>query len=269
MAEAIFEIMRFNPEKDKKPYMQEYKVPLKTGLTVLDGLTYIKEHHDPSLVWRSSCRMGVCGSCAMFINGYPRLACNTQVANISTERINVKPLPNFGIIRDLVPDLADFFEKHRKVKPYLIRHDAEIDLPTGEFFQSVEEYVRYIQFAYCIKCGICYAACPTAATDDKYLGPQALAASERYMSDTRDDGFKERLEEVFGKKGVYRCHFAGACSEACPKGVDPALGIQLLKREMVGKQLGIVKDKVPAKVLPILRDVEPDPNIPAPPARTV
>lgn len=266
---ARFEVMRFNPNKDARPYIQTFDVPAAPGLTVLDGLHYIKEHFDSSLAWRSSCRMGVCGSCGMFINRFPRLACNTQIAHLGTDRLNIKPLPNYSIIKDLIPDLADMFEKHRKVRPYIIRHDAEVDMPTGEFFQTQEEYVRYIQFAYCIKCGICLAACPTVATDDRYVGPQALGAAERYVSDSRDEGFEERIERLFGRDGVWRCHFAGACSEACPKGVDPALGIQLLKREILGRKLGFTRRMEPAEVAPIRRDVEPDPDIPKPPERTV
>jgi len=265
----VFKVLRFDPNKDTTPHYHEFDVLVLPGLTVLDGLHYIKEHIDSSLSWRSSCRMGVCGSCGMFINGYPRLACNTQVSHLGSDRVDIKPLPNFPIIKDLVPDLADFFEKHRKVKPYLIRYDSEVDIPTGEFFQSQEEYVRYIQFAYCIKCGICLSACPTVATDDRYIGPQALGAAERYNGDSRDGGFEDRVQEIFGRNGVWRCHYAGACSEACPKGVDPALSIQLLKREIVGRKFKLIKVPEASCVAPILRDVEPNPDIPKPPERTV
>lgn len=265
----VFEVLRFDPDQNNKPYLQEFQVPYKEGLTVLDGLHYIKEHFDPSLSWRSSCRMGVCGSCAMFINSYPRLACNTQVSVLGGNRVNIKPLPNFDIIKDLVPDLTDFFDKHRKVKPYIIRQDAEVDMPSGEFFQTTEEYLRYIQFAYCIKCGACVAACPTAATDQRYLGPQALAAAERYMADSRDSGFEERAAAVYDSTGVWRCHFAGACSEACPKGVDPALAIQLLKREVLGRNLKLIKKVEPAAVAPPSGKPKENPKIAKPPARTV
>src|SRR3990172_10882086 len=108
---VLFEVLRYNNDKDKSPVMQQYKVPLQKGITVLDGLVWIKENLDASLSWRSSCRMGVCGSCGMFINGLPRLACNNQIVHINPEKITVKPLPNFDIIRDLVPDLEGFFQK--------------------------------------------------------------------------------------------------------------------------------------------------------------
>ncbi len=165
---VTFEVLRYNPGQDRKPHLQQYSVPVTKGMTVLDGLTWIKEHQDRTLSWRSSCRMGVCGSCGMFINGLPRLACNNQVVHLHSDRITVKPLPNFDIIRDLVPDLEGLFNKHRSVKPYLIRKDmAEQNNPTGEYFQSHQELINYIQFAYCIKCGLCLAACPTVATSDQ------------------------------------------------------------------------------------------------------
>jgi len=267
---ATFEILRYNPETDKKPHFESYEVPVPRGMTVLDALHYIKENHDPTLAWRSSCRMGVCGSCGMFINGYPRLACNLQVAHLKSEKISIKPLPNFDIIRDLVPDLAGLFEKHRTIKPYIIREEVEeLDNPTGEYFQSVEELVNYIQFSYCIKCGLCLSACPTVATDDRYLGPQALAAAYRYNADTRDAGFAEREELVFNREGVWRCHFAGACSEVCPKGVDPAMAIQLLKRDIILKKLRLKKPKPAAPLAPPVTDWTPNPNIPKPPEPSV
>ena len=267
---VLFEILRYDPEKDKEPRMQTFEVPLTKGLTVLDGLIWIKENLDGTLSWRSSCRMGVCGSCGMFINGFPRLACNNQVAHLNTDKITIKPLPNYDIIRDLVPDLEGFFEKHKSVKPYLIRKEVEeLDNPTGEFFQSPQELINYIQFAYCIKCGLCLSACPTVATDEKFLGPQALAQAWRYVSDSRDEGAKDREETVYSGTGVYRCHFAGACSEACPKGVDPAFAIQLLKQDMFMKKVGARKPHKGAGVLPKITEHKPNPKIATPPEPTV
>jgi len=160
-AEIDFHVTRFNPESDQAPYVKTYQVPVRAGMTVLDGLHYIKENLDPSLAWRYSCRMGVCGSCGMLLNGRPMLACNTQILHISTTDLAVGPLPNFDIIRDLVPDLMTMFEKHVALKPYIVRADqAEIDDPAGEFFQSPEELEAYLQFTYCIKCGCCMAPAP-------------------------------------------------------------------------------------------------------------
>jgi succinate dehydrogenase / fumarate reductase, iron-sulfur subunit len=267
---AHFEVLRYEPGKDAKPRLQRYSVPVTKGMTVLDGLTWIKEHEDPSLSWRSSCRMGICGSCGMFINGLPRLACNNQIVHLHSDHIVVKPLPNYEIIRDLVPDLESLFKKHRSVKPYLIRNDAaEQNLPTGEFFQSQKELLNYIQFAYCIKCGLCLAACPTVATSDKYAGPQALTQGWRYTMDSRDEGAEARAEELFSPHGVYRCHFAGACSQVCPKGVDPALAIQLAKKDAFMRSLGKRSCQQATRVAPPIENWTPKEDIPPAPAPTV
>lgn len=229
-----FKIQRFDPARDDKPYFQNYQVPVPKGTTVLDAVTYIKEHLDGSLSYRCSCRMGVCGSCAMFVNGTPHLACHTQVAEFHADVLEIKSLPNFPIIKDLVPDLTLLFEKHKSVKPYILRADLEeVDNPTSEFLQTPSQLDSYIQFSYCLKCGCCIAACPTMATDVQFLGPQALGQAYRYNADNRDGGQQERNNIAGTTHGVWRCHLAGACAEACPKGVDPALAIQLLKRQMV------------------------------------
>ncbi len=203
-------------------------------MTVLDGLWKVKELFAPTLAWRSSCRMGICGSCGMLINGRPRLACNTQISELQSDVVAVGPLPNFGIIKDLVPDLHLMFEAHRELMPYLIREDVkEQNDPTGEYWQTPHELERYLQFSYCIKCGCCMAACPTVATDPKYSGPMPLAQAHRYNSDTRDGGFARRRELLSVGSGPWRCHFAGECSQVCPKGVDPAKAIQLMKQDLV------------------------------------
>jgi succinate dehydrogenase / fumarate reductase iron-sulfur subunit len=239
---VIFTVQRFNPEKDKNSYFQSFQVPVKRGTTVLEGLLYIRENIDSSLAFRTSCRMGICGSCAMYINGYPHLACHTQVEEFHSGKLVIKPLPNHKIIKDLVPSLSEFFEKHKEVHPYIIRHDSvEIEERQGEFLQKPEELSAFLQFSYCIKCGICVAACPTAASDIKFLGPQALSQVYRYCADNRDEGLEERLSIVEKDHGIWNCHFASACSEACPKGVDPAFAIQLLRRRllMYSMHLGI------------------------------
>jgi succinate dehydrogenase / fumarate reductase, iron-sulfur subunit len=267
---VTFEVLRYNPANGKAPFMQNFSVPVTKGMTVLDGLTWIKEHQDPTLSWRSSCRMGICGSCGMFINGLPRLACNNQIVHLHSDKVIVKPLPNYEMIRDLVPDLEKLFNKHRSVKPYLIRQDLkEQNLPTGEYFQSAEELVNYIQFAYCIKCGLCLSACPTVATSEQYTGPQALTQGWRYTLDSRDAGSEERAEELYSNHGVYRCHFAGACSQVCPKGVDPALAIQLAKKDAFLKSFGLRKQRQPAQLAPPVKNWKPRTDIPPAPAPTL
>jgi len=142
-----FHILRYTPGKDAKPHITAYQVPVKLGMTVLDGLHYIKENLDPSLAWRSSCRMGVCGSCGMLVNGLPRLACNTQILEIADTRVVLGPLPNFDIIRDLVPDLTPMFDKHLEVSPFIQSEDeADINNPEGECYQSPEDLERYLRY---------------------------------------------------------------------------------------------------------------------------
>ena len=262
----IFYIRRFDPEHDEAPWLQQFTVQVERGMTILDGLHQIKETQDSSLAWRFSCRMGVCGSCAMLINGKPTLACNTQILEVTNQTITLAPLPNFAIIKDLVPDLEPLFEKHRYIHPYIKRKDLEeMANPTGEYFQTPQELERYLQFTYCIKCGACIAACPTMATDRDYLGPIALAQAYRYNTDSRDDGFKARKDMVDVSHGVFNCHYAGECSRVCPKGVDPARAIQLMKRNLVLDYLKLKRHKKPAHALKSSERVEQKPKVSAPP----
>lgn len=270
MRHIDFHVVRYNPESDHAPFAKTYKVPVREGMTVLEGLHYIKDNLDASLAWRSSCRMGVCGSCGMLLNGRPGLACNTQILHIAKTNLNVGPLPNFNIIRDLVPDLMPLFEKHRSIMPYIIRSDeAEVDDPQGEFYQSPEELESYLQFTYCIKCGCCMAACPTLATDARYLGPMPLAAAQRYNEDTRDEGRRNRNRVASGSTAAFRCHYAGECSRVCPKGVDPAKAIQHLKRQLVLDYLHLARRKKACEKQHGPGQGKPIPNIPAAPGKTV
>jgi succinate dehydrogenase / fumarate reductase iron-sulfur subunit len=257
-----FRVQRFDSARDEAPYLQEYVVPFKPGMTVLDSLFYIKENLDSTLSFRASCRMGICGSCGMLINRFPRLACHTQVEELRSSIMELRSLPNFAVVKDLVPELTPLFQKHRLVKPFLLRSDVqEVEAPTREFLQPPQELENFLQFTYCTKCGLCIAACPTTATDRLFLGPQALAQTYRYCADTRDEGERERFAVVDSAQGVWRCHLAGACSEVCPKGLDPALGIQLLKRKLI---LAAVrkKEKKPAPVAP--SPAESKPKVPVP-----
>ena len=249
--QITFKVQRYDPEQDSAPYSQEFIVPARRGMTVLEGLIYIKENLDSSLAFRTSCRMGICGSCGMLINSYPHLACHTQIEEFHSDTLSIKSLPNLPIIKDLVPELNPLFENHKSVKPYILRYDTEeMERPTAEFAQTPQELWSFLQFAYCIKCGICVAACPTAASDKLFLGPQALAQCYRYCADNRDEGEQERFPVVDTDHGIWRCHLAGACSEACPKGLDPALAIQLLKRRLVSQAIGLRKKQQPSSVMP-------------------
>lgn len=265
-AQVTFHVRRFDPEADREPHWEQYAVDATPGMTVLDGLWRIKEQQAPGLAWRSSCRMGICGSCGMLINGRPRLACNTQIAELRALAVAVAPLPNFGVIKDLVPDLRPMFDAHRSLMPWLVRDDgAEQDDPTLEYWQSPRELEAYLQFSYCIKCGCCMAACPTVATDPQYAGPMPLAQAHRYNSDSRDGGFAARREVLSGGSGPWRCHFAGECSQVCPKGVDPAKAIQLMKRQLVADLLRLGRRRTaPAPVAPAPHGLPREGIAPAP-----
>ncbi|MBA7669354.1 Fumarate reductase iron-sulfur subunit [subsurface metagenome] len=261
--QVTFRIQRYDPEQDSAPHFQEFIVPSSRGMTVLDGLLYIKENLDSSLTFRASCRMAICGSCAMLVDNYPHLVCHTQIEEFNTARLTLKPLPNHPIVKDLVPDLTPFFDKHRAIKPYIIRSDTEeMENPTDEFAQLPQELDTFLQFTYCVKCGACVSACPTSASDELFLGPQALAQCYRYCADNRDGGEQQRLAIVGDDHGAWNCHFAAACSEACPKGLDPGLAIQLLKRRLVSNALSLGKKQPPSSV--VLPPTETKPQVPFP-----
>jgi len=227
-------ISRYNPKHDDSSILMEYTVSYEKWTTVLDAILEVKKYFDHSVAVRYSCRQASCGSCGMMINGKPRLACFTKISELNSNVITVEPMSNFPIIRDLAVKFEKLFESHHKIKPYLIRGDTEIDPDTKEFLQSPKEVEQYIQFANCIKCGLCNSACPTMATDSSFVGPQALAQAYRYVADSRDKGKDSRLKIIDESHGIWRCHFAGSCSQVCPKGVDPAMGIQLLRGYLLG-----------------------------------
>ncbi len=223
-SEVTFRIKRFDGEKS---YWQTFKVPVYRGMTVLEGLYYIKENYDGTLAFRASCRMSVCGSCAIKINGKPRLACETQILSLGSSNIDIEPLDNFKVIKDLITDFEGFFKKHEHVKPYIIRKDDNYENPT-EILQTPEQLYAYYDFTLCIKCGACYSVCPAAARED-YLGPAAITAAYRFNADSRDGGSEIRYALVCGDNGVWRCHFAAECSEVCPKQIDPAKAVQKMR----------------------------------------
>ena len=212
-----------------------FNVPKKKISTVLEGLVYISENLDGTLSFRHSCRMEICGSCSMQINGKPRMACSTIAESLGTDTIRVSPLPHYPVIKDLVVDIDPFFEKYRKVKPYIIREDDKE--PAVELLQTPEQFKIYEQYSMCIKCGLCLAACPISGSDGDYLGPAALAAALRFNLDSRDQGTPIRLEITGGENGTSRCHYAGECTEVCPKDVDPSKAIQLLRRSGISHEL--------------------------------
>jgi len=268
--EILFVIPRYNPETDSAPQNRQYTVHVEPGMTVLDGLHEIKNNQDSTLSWRFSCRMGVCGSCGMLIAGKPMLACNTQILHVADRVLTVGPLPNFQVIKDLVPDLRPMFEKHLAAEPYIHRDDVDPKaVPGDEYYQTPEELTRFLQFSYCIKCGACMAACPTLAIDKDYMGPMPLAQLHRYNVDTRDAGFDQRKKVAGGAFGVARCHYAGECSNVCPKGVDPARAIQLMKRDLVLSYLRLRKRSRPCGTIGPDPHTRPKDKVPQAPPFTV
>lgn len=231
--DVIFRVFRYNPKREFAPSWVEYKVVVDRATTVLDALLKIKEEQDPSLAVRYSCRQAVCGSCGMMINGVQRLACFTRVFELGSDVVEVAPLKNYRIIKDLVVDFSDVFEKEKIVHPYIL--GCFEDEPTAMTLQSEEELMEYLEFADCIECGLCMSACPTCATDPLFLGPMILNRAYRFVADSRDDGLDHRLEALDSERGCWRCHFAAACSSVCPKGVDPAKAIQFLKRAITSR----------------------------------
>lgn len=258
-------VRRFHPEKGAT-WWQSYEVKTHRGMTVLDALLKIKAETDHTLVFRYSCRMGVCGSCGLVVNGEPRLSCQTQIAEKATQErpeIRLEPLYNFPVLRDLLTDFSDFFEKHRKVRPYLIRlNKEERENPKLEYEQRPEELEEYYEYTLCISCGLCAAACPVYASNPKFLGPQALAQAYRYLADSRDEGWRLRLEELDEDGSAYRCHFAASCSYVCPKVVDPAGAIQRLRRALLTYKFRLFRKRTAKPVEPMK---EAKPAAPLPP----
>jgi fumarate reductase iron-sulfur subunit len=229
MAEQIaLEVTRFSPERDKEPSVQSFDVPLRKEWVVLDALNYVKDKVDGSLSFRWSCRMGVCGSCGMMVNGEPKLTCATFLTDYAPGPVRVEPLKNFPVMRDLIVEITDFLEKLSKVKPWLIRK-KEKSISEGEYLQSPEQLETYRQYSMCINCLLCYAACPVYGLDPLFAGPAALALAQRYNMDSRDEGKSERLDILSQHDGIWGCTFVGDCTTVCPKHVDPAGAIQQYK----------------------------------------
>ena len=222
------QVLRYRPEQEAEPTAQEYEVPCHDDWVVLDGLNYVKDRLDGSLSYRWSCRMGICGSCGMTVNGEPKLTCATFLTDYAPGPVRVEPLRNFPIVRDLVVEMGDFMRKLPEVKPWIVR-PQERPLAEGEYRQTPEQLDAYKQFSMCINCLLCYAACPVYGLDPKFLGPAAIALAQRYNLDSRDEGAQERLDILSTHEGVWGCTFVGECTKVCPKNVDPAAAIQRYK----------------------------------------
>ncbi|HDD35320.1 MAG TPA: succinate dehydrogenase iron-sulfur subunit [Candidatus Desulfofervidus auxilii] len=218
-----FIIERFNPKKDKKPYWQTYEVECEKDWTVLDALEAIRAQ-DPTLAYRRICRHGICGACAMNINGSNHLACETRIVNFKND-IKIRPLPGFPIIRDLVVDLERFLKNYTYIKPYLITSS----FPQREYFQSPKERQLLDGLYECILCGSCTSACATFWANKEFLGPAGFLQACRFILDSRDEGLSLR-KDMIKKSSIWQCHGILNCVEACPKGLNPFKAIAHLRK---------------------------------------
>ncbi|XP_043579289.1 succinate dehydrogenase [ubiquinone] iron-sulfur subunit, mitochondrial [Bombus pyrosoma] len=227
-----FAVYRWNPDKpDEKPYMQEYKVDLNTcGPMILDALIKIKNEIDPTLTFRRSCREGICGSCAMNIGGTNTLACISKIDTDTNSTSKIYPLPHMYIVKDLVPDLNNFYNQYKSIQPWLQRGDGQ-ESGSKQYLQSVEDRKKLDGLYECILCACCSTSCPSYWWNgDKYLGPAVLMQAYRWIIDSRDTKAKERLEKMRDPFSVYRCHTIMNCTRTCPKGLNPGKAIAEIKK---------------------------------------
>jgi fumarate reductase iron-sulfur subunit len=215
------EVLRYRPGQDTEPVKQVFKVPFTDDMSVLQGLQYIKDALDGSLSFRWSCRMAICGSCGVMIDGKPKLGCKTFLREYWPGGLRVEALAHFPIERDLVADISGFIDKLESITPYIVPKD-ERKLEEGEYLQTPHQLEQFEQFSSCINCLLCYAACPQFGLNSDFTGPGALALLHRYNADSRDGAQAQRMELLNAEEGVWGCSAVGYCSEVCPKGVDPA-----------------------------------------------
>ncbi len=225
-----FKIQRFNPDKDKKPHYEGYRVELEQTDRVLDGLNEIKWRQDGTLTYRRSCAHGVCGSDAMRINGRNRLACKVLIKDLP-EHLTIEPMLGFRVIKDLVVDLEPFFEKYRSIAPYLIN-----DTPAphdSERLQSPEDRAKYDDGTKCILCAACTTSCPPFWANKEFVGPAAIVNAHRFIFDSRDEGAEERLAVLNSRNGVWRCRTVFNCTDACPRDIEITRAIEDVKRTLL------------------------------------
>ena len=230
-----FRIYRWNPEDGKDPHIDTYYVDTADcGPMVLDALIWIKSKIDPTLTFRRSCREGVCGSCAMNIDGVNALACTTATEDAGFT-VRIYPLPHMSVVKDLVPDLTNFYAQHASIEPWLKTTSVT---PEKEWRQSHEERARLDGLYECILCACCSTSCPSYWWNpDRYLGPAALLQARRWIVDSRDEATGDRLDNLEDPFRLYRCHTIMNCSKACPKGLNPAKAIAEIKKMMVERRL--------------------------------
>lgn len=233
-----FSIYRWNPDKaGDKPHMQTYEIDLnQCGPMVLDALIKIKNEIDPTLTFRRSCREGICGSCSMNINGGNTLACLCKIDENTSKTSKIYPLPHMWVIKDLVPDMNNFYAQYKYIEPYLKKRDQkEEDVGKQSYLQSPAERAKLDGMVDCILCACCSTSCPSYWWNgDKYLGPAVIMQAYRWIMDSRDDFKQERLSKMRDEWSLYRCHTIMNCTKTCPKGLNPGAAIGEMKKVMLG-----------------------------------
>ncbi|KAK8808563.1 hypothetical protein WA158_008464 [Blastocystis sp. Blastoise] len=227
----VFQVYRYNSEKNTQPYYERFVIDCNDcGTMILDALIKIKNEQDPSLVFRRSCREGICGSCAMNIDGTNGLACLTKIQR-NTKATTIRPLPHMFVLRDLVSDFTNFYEQYASIKPWLQKKTEDDKTYAVENLQSHEDRLLLDGLYECILCACCSTSCPSYWWHaDKYLGPSILQQAYRWVADSRDEFTNERLENLNDTYKLYRCHQIMQCTHACPKNLNPGSSIQKLKR---------------------------------------
>jgi len=228
-----FEILRHDATSDDPPRFQAYELKAGKRMSVLEALLKLQDEHDPSLAFRYACRGAVCGSCAMSINGKLNLACRVQLENLHTRRVVLEPLPRFEIVKDLVVDMDPFWERYERVRPWL---HAQIPRPE-ESRMSETEREKIDQYVNCILCGLCYAACPVASSNERFTGPAALAKLYRFLADPREKRDGRTLEQENAQQGMWGCRTITRCIQVCPKNVRPTDGIEGVRRRLLVRKL--------------------------------
>ena len=227
MKKITLKLFRYNPETDTKPHYDTFKLEVEPTDRVLDLMEKVKGYEDGTLSFRRSCAHGVCGSCAMRINGQNMLACKTLVQDLKTNKITVEPILGLPVLKDMIVDMEPFFDSYKKVMPFFVNDEPA---PSQERYQSVEDRERFDDTTKCILCGACTTSCPSFWSNDEYVGPAAIVNAHRFIFDSRDKGAAERLQILNDQFGVYRCRTIFNCTVACPRDIQITQAIGEVKK---------------------------------------
>lgn len=227
MKKVTLKLFRYNPETDRQPYYDTFELEAEPTDRVLDLMEKVKGYEDGTLSFRRSCAHGVCGSCAMRINGQNMLACKTLVQDLSGSKITVEPILGLPVLKDMIVDMEPFFDHYKSVMPFFVN---EKPAPAQERYQSIEDRERFDDTTKCILCGACTTSCPSFWSNDEYVGPAAIVNAHRFIFDSRDQGAAERLQILNDQFGVYRCRTIFNCTVACPRDIEITKAIGEVKK---------------------------------------